>query len=418
MKYVSTRRSWFSYLHVGSLCLLSPQDSLLAKVPRSSILGDDGVTSIKFRRAGTNHWCHATYPLKVIWYSRVGGACVIIGHHRNDLRTLVLETLLLDISTTAPVQLDLTNTFGAFLIGVFVSTWYKASFFAYRNLTQAISLFGINCLQVFYYYTSYSDPLLIKSTVAALWCLDAVHVIFGIYAVYGYLVVNYSNPMGLLKTSWAATLDPGLLLGILNSASQWQEESGSCHHRRSSLFADTGRIIIQSRVYLLFQLGFNAQDVSQLVGTPQNMSKVSFSVAALTDIIIAATLTYLLNKGRSGLHTRTNSLINRLIIITVNNGILTSLADITTFVLVVADDTDFIYLAMTEVLGTLYINSLLATLNTRRLIQPNSGIDPEIALATQPLTLQFAAPGGSSSRTISSGKVPDGRPTIHLGSSN
>ncbi|ESK81303.1 hypothetical protein Moror_12130 [Moniliophthora roreri MCA 2997] len=89
-------------------------------------------------------------------------------------------------SLPAP-HLDLGDTFGAFLVAVNISS----------------CLYGVTCLQIWYYFRSYNDRWLLRGIVLAILVLEMAHAILAIHAVYHYLVLNFANPVGLSKDVWS-----------------------------------------------------------------------------------------------------------------------------------------------------------------------------------------------------------------------
>jgi len=84
------------------------------------------------------------------------------------------------------IILDLASTFGAYTIGTFISA----------------VLLGITCNQVYRYFHKYSDPLIIKLTVASLLVFELLHSAFSMHAVYFYVITNWGNPFALLESVW------------------------------------------------------------------------------------------------------------------------------------------------------------------------------------------------------------------------
>jgi len=100
----------------------------------------------------------------------------------------------------------------------------------------------------------------------------------------------------------------------------------------------------------------------------------SLSLAATADVIIAASLSYYLQTSRSGVKS-TDSLINKLLVYTINNGILTSAFDVITLTFATAEADNLNFLAIFQVVGNLYTNSMLATLNSRKAHRPTLTVD-------------------------------------------
>ncbi|EEB91558.1 hypothetical protein MPER_10061, partial [Moniliophthora perniciosa FA553] len=116
------------------------------------------------------------------------------------------------------------------------------------------------------------------------------------------------------------------------------------------------------------------------------------SCTAAEDVICAVALSYYLHRNRSGVKS-TDTLINKLIVHAINNGALTSLASISAVIVLVPIPKNLVYLAIYEVVGNLYANSLLSTLNSRR---SHVLIRASLPVTVDSSHLSFANPGSSS----------------------
>jgi hypothetical protein len=112
------------------------------------------------------------------------------------------------------------------------------------------------------------------------------------------------------------------------------------------------------------------QDFTE-AATLKSLSLTVNAMTAVTDVGIALVLCFLLQQSRTGFR-RSDTLITKLIIFTVNTGLLTSLDAIASLISYAASPNTFIYICFFFALGRLYSNSLLATLNVRRSLSNNS----------------------------------------------
>ncbi|KAJ6525737.1 hypothetical protein B0H19DRAFT_589848 [Mycena capillaripes] len=249
-----------------------------------------------------------------------------------------------------PPSIDLNNTFGALLIGIIVSA----------------ALYGVTCLQTFYYFNNYNDGLWAKALIMGLFVLETIHSIFACHAIYWFVITNYDNPPALAKATWSAVLTLLISSGIMLLVHLFYAKR-VWHMSRKNIpltvtivilaFAHSGMgVVIAVRA---FQLQYFAA-----FATIKGIVDSSLALAVVTDALIAASLSYYLHTSRSGLK-RTDTLINRLLVYTINNGILTSAFDIVTLAFVTTEVDNLIFLAIFEVVGNLYTNSMLATLNSR-----------------------------------------------------
>ncbi|KZS95668.1 hypothetical protein SISNIDRAFT_452320 [Sistotremastrum niveocremeum HHB9708] len=261
----------------------------------------------------------------------------------------------------APIHLVLDNTFGALLIGVLISA----------------ALWGVTCIQTFIYYMTYpGDELHLKIIVALAWIFDTIHQILICHTAYTYLVTNFGNLefLGVLVNTLVIEVFFTAFIALLVQ----------CFFAMRVWILSSKNIIITSIVMAFVLSEFGAVMAYGIKGvnftTLADLSKLkalSISVNALAaagDIVIAATLCWLLHTSRTGFK-RSDGMITKMIAFCVNTGLITSLCAIASLVTIVALPNAFVYIAFYFALGRLYSNSLLATLNARQALRNASRQD-------------------------------------------
>ncbi|KIM39499.1 hypothetical protein M413DRAFT_29229 [Hebeloma cylindrosporum] len=240
---------------------------------------------------------------------------------------------------------------------------------AFAGLVAAATIYGISIVQAFYYYTHQSDSWPIKLLVAAVMAFDTVHQVLITHAVYWYAVRNWGNTQELELIVWS-------MLVRHNALFDWPTLLLLREIQVEVLFNGLTALLVQSfltmRVWRLSNrnmlltsvvvtlilgefgaviaytvLAFQLKTFTK-VGEIKHISIIVNALAAVGDVLIAATLCVLLHLSRTGFH---------------NLCAIASLISI-----VVAGDT-LIYVAFFFCLGRLYTNSLLATLNARKKIR-------------------------------------------------
>ncbi|KAJ2926471.1 hypothetical protein H1R20_g10627, partial [Candolleomyces eurysporus] len=259
-----------------------------------------------------------------------------------------------------PLPYVLDNTLGAAFVG----------------MTVAAVLHGVSCVQAWYYFTHQSDRWPIKSLVAAVMFFDTVHQALITHTVYSYTVTNWGNPIILDDLIWYASslvLTPSVLCAKL------PHFAGACcfltmrvwrlSSRNYLLTGLTALLVIAefACVIAFTGLSLGLKTFSRLA----NLEALSIAVNALAaagDVLIAATLCTILHRSRTGFH-RSDTMINKLILFSVNTGFLTSLCAVGSLISIVIAGHTFLYIAFFFCIGRLYTNSLLATLNARKMIR-------------------------------------------------
>lgn len=94
----------------------------------------------------------------------------------------------------------------------------------------------------------------------------------------------------------------------------------------------------------------------------------SMSLATVIDVVIALSLVVELHRSRTGMK-GTDSIINTLILFSMSTGLVTAIWTIAMLVSIFLTGMSFITMFFYFILGRLYFNSLLTSLNARQAIQ-------------------------------------------------
>ncbi|KAK0457412.1 uncharacterized protein EV420DRAFT_1688333 [Desarmillaria tabescens] len=288
---------------------------------------------------------------------------------------------------SSPIRVD--STLGAALIGFGVSC----------------ALIGALCVQGFSYFRRYpSDLPAYKLLVAAIWCLEIVDQAFIGHCVYYYTITNYMSPQVMLFGDVIWTLILQLVLGALVGTIV-----KTCFAMRVWLFSGHNLPITCLILFLTYgQLGTLQKDspvpilnsdaefraglaiayavrgfqLNKLayISNLRTLASLSLGAGALTDIIIALSLSLFLRRLRTG-YKSSDSVVNRLTVYAINTGVLTSTVSITTLILYDLYPTNFVFMAFYFVLSKLYAISFMCTLNTRHIVR-GRGTDREIGTAS------------------------------------
>jgi len=93
--------------------------------------------------------------------------------------------------------------------------------------------------------------------------------------------------------------------------------------------------------------------------------------AALCDTSVAASLCYFLHIKRTGIK-RSDKVINYLMVLSLNSGLLTSLVAVAALITYVVVPHTWVYTALCFLISRLYATTFLCTLNSRRVLQSQS----------------------------------------------
>ncbi|KAJ3719642.1 hypothetical protein DFJ43DRAFT_1159097 [Lentinula guzmanii] len=293
----------------------------------------------------------------------------------------------------------LDNTMGAILVGILVSA----------------VLYGISLVQTFFYYNHYrNDAWYLKSLVAATVFFDTMHLCFithtskfwfdrtsflsltNIPLVYFYLVSRYYDNEQLNDMIWSVLAEAiptgftGTLVQTFYTIRVWRLSKKNhvlAVVIMSIVLAQTGDMWYCMGHYIIATFDvpavtrhfwFDSVHQRIILGSRHVLPLIrsdSLEYRLPLDVIIAASLCFLLTQSRTGFK-HSDTLINKLILFSVNTGLATSICAVASLVSLIASPDSLLYAPFYFCIGRLYSNSLLATLNARKQIR-NSSNDNE-----------------------------------------
>lgn len=262
------------------------------------------------------------------------------------------------LSATVDIGAPLDSSMGAMFLGTLISG----------------VLHGICLVQAFFYFTNYpNDPWIIRSMVLTTVSFDMIHLSFITHAMYHYLVTHFRREEMLQRIIWSVVMEAlftGVNAGIVQTFYTYRVWKLSKRNWFLSGFivalilATTGCGI----AWVVIAIQFNSY-TELLTINPLTITINALSTAV--DVIIAATLCYLLNQSRTGFK-RSDTIINKLMLFVVNTGVLTTMCAVSSLICLVAAPRTLIYASFYFCIGRFYTNSFLATLNARRSMSGSS----------------------------------------------
>ncbi|KAJ7873714.1 hypothetical protein B0H13DRAFT_2552326 [Mycena leptocephala] len=302
----------------------------------------------------------------------------------------------------SPFTLD--NTLGAAVIG----------------FAASCVVFGILLTQVWTYFGRYSsDSAVYRILVVVILVLEATDQAFIGYFVYFYTVTSAGNPLAIATgtNTWSIILQQaiGSVVGTIVKC---------CFASRVYRFSDrnifsTGFIvrliyfpneicIARPRplgVAMVFTvLAFQLSSIPAVFNL-KTLATISLGLGLLPDVVTAGALCFFLWRMRTAQkNSAANSIINRLVGDAINTGVLTTAISLSTLLLFDFLEGNLFFGATYFMLSKLYAVSLLATLNTRRVVR-GRGTDRDQATTS-----------GRTTRTLECSVPPEvGTNMFHLG---
>lgn len=260
------------------------------------------------------------------------------------------------------------------------------------------ALWGISCTQAFLYYSSnYNDRFLLRLLPLYLWVLDTVHQAILCVGLYRYLVKGFGDPniLTLARPELLYSLVPQIF--VINAsqiffAYRIGRFSG---YLWPVMLCVIPLSLAQMAVSLFFMIrGLLLPTIENLVSITWTTYAVH-SINSAQDIFFAATLIYLLSKANNAV-TSTNKTMTRILIVSVNTGLITAIIGVLTIITLAARPTTQIYASLNFLLCSLYTNSVLANMNARSFIRQRQGKGSEIGIKMTTVRFQRSDHEGTS----------------------
>jgi len=227
-------------------------------------------------------------------------------------------------------------------------------------------LYGVMLTQTYKYYQRFRrDPFLIKLLVFTVWLLNTLSMFFIGHSSWYYLVTN--GPRGI--STWSLNVELALSVAISGISESFlafrvYRLSGGKYWLTIILLSFALMHFVSGQVAAIELLLLDSSARFSSVMVP---SVLRLSSAAICDTAIAASLTYFLDKKRTGFK-RSDEIINYLILFSINSGLATSLISVASLVTYLVVPKLWIYTALCFLISRLYANTFLCSLNSRQIL--------------------------------------------------
>ncbi|KAJ6542010.1 hypothetical protein DFH09DRAFT_1322640 [Mycena vulgaris] len=257
-------------------------------------------------------------------------------------------------------------TYGVWLVALFLQT----------------ILYGMGLLQAYLYFFWYGkDHWMVKTTVATVVFLESLQMSALVISTYHYLIAGFGNSPALLEVYWASLVQ---LPATYISAFVVQGYFSWCIY---ALYPQGKILPLIIFVFALTSLGqvivdTHLESYANII-ISENTTILSCVFSVTSDTLITAGLTWRLHSSRTGIQA-TNNLLNYLIIFAINRGALTIVAALIQLIVFLVVPHTFYSFMMIWLAAKLYMNSMLATLNTRDHArkQQNDGTGDELYMGS------------------------------------
>ncbi|KAG7086490.1 hypothetical protein E1B28_002439 [Marasmius oreades] len=237
------------------------------------------------------------------------------------------------------------------------------------GIIVSIFLFGVTTAQTFLYYQLFPlDSKWMKRLVWAVWLIELGHSISALHALYFYTVLQFGNQaVGTMKVPLSIALNliisevvfvlvQGYYITRIYRFSRTWYISGLCVILLVVRFV--GTVVATVEATIMTSLDQYTTDWEwDLVGI--------LSVGAFTDLAIPCVLVYYLAMKRSSAYDTTLAIVDKLILWTIETGLLTGLLAVLILIFFKTLPGRFAWMAVYMNLPKMFSNSFLANLNSR-----------------------------------------------------
>ncbi|KAJ7799800.1 hypothetical protein B0H14DRAFT_3885919 [Mycena olivaceomarginata] len=258
-------------------------------------------------------------------------------------------------------------TLGAFEISVLVS----------------YALLGLTITQTYIYYRRFPDDSLKMKALVVFVCLcEVVHAICLVHALYTFTSSDYEHPEQLdvaPRSLPAAIFLSGIVGAFVETFFAFR------------IYALSKKLYIPIFSWIMSGLCMVGASVIFAVPVEKILRDLTrsrgflvalWSVAAINDLTVTTTLLVILVRGRSNAHKRTVALMDKLIMYTIESGMLISASSIATLICLVAMKDNLIWLTVFAISVRLISNSLLASLNSRATLRAMNQVSSSTSIPT------------------------------------
>ncbi|TFK24550.1 hypothetical protein FA15DRAFT_704533 [Coprinopsis marcescibilis] len=258
---------------------------------------------------------------------------------------------------------------------------------AFVGMLLAGILHGISMVQTWYYFTHQNDRWHTKLLASTHHWSHELQLIEGgliTHTVYTYTISSWGKMSQLDDLVWSVLVSAMLYPAVTNLISPYQG-GGSIQRSNCSpgtKLLDNARVAVEQQklpvnwpcvaaefgcVIAFTGLSLRLKTFTELAEL-EALSIAVNALAAAGDVLIAVTLCIILHFSRTGF-SKSDTMINKLILFSVNTGMLTSICAVGSLISITVAGNTFFYIAFFFCIGRLYTNSLLATLNARKMIR-------------------------------------------------
>ncbi|KZV73839.1 hypothetical protein PENSPDRAFT_574044 [Peniophora sp. CONT] len=229
-----------------------------------------------------------------------------------------------------------------------------------------VCLYGISIAQTYVYIQTYKkDRAWMKALVGFIFLADTLNAVFDVEYTYSSLVLHYNDPAAIQKATWGefpSAFRPNIIGTMVQLFFAWRVKV------LTRSYIATGLLVLGAIISCLGGIATSIAIGIVPVWTEFQRFEVPvivwLTVSAIVDTSITGVMVWHLRKSKRGFK-HSNDVLDRIIRLTVQTGLITSLWAIIDLIVFLSIPTGT-HLIFNFPLSKLYSNSLLSSLNSRQ----------------------------------------------------
>ncbi|KAJ2924094.1 hypothetical protein H1R20_g4079, partial [Candolleomyces eurysporus] len=255
---------------------------------------------------------------------------------------------------------------------------------------------GAFAMQIYHYYMNYAstDRRFFVFLVVVVVIVEILHMFFSTHTTYSILAVGFTDPRVFINTPWSGAALPALngTVGLCTQVffawrilvltkSIWGKMS-------AGLVVLTAGMQCAASYGVTIQFTLLARQLD-LLRTLKRTVIVWLAGSFICDVLISITMVIILTKARGATaYTGSKNVLNALIVHTIENGMVTTACALVDLICYLLFPDNLFYVCFEYLLGRLYANVLLATLNGRQRMRAVSNSEHELSARSSGKTSQ------------------------------
>ncbi|KAJ7789765.1 hypothetical protein B0H14DRAFT_2535919 [Mycena olivaceomarginata] len=238
------------------------------------------------------------------------------------------------------------------------------------------ALFGVTTTQAYTYYCRFpGDPRMLKALVAFVWICEISSTVCVGHLNYTFSILDFGHPELILGTP-PKSLSTSVIFSGFTTA---------CVHSFFAfrIYTFTQKLYIPCFIWciaflhlvgriVIFITALQATSFPVYVAEWDWLLTTNWALSVASDVVIATTLVVVLYRRRSYAHEKTVAVLDRLIVWTIETGMLTGIMSIIIISCFLTMKKNFVWMGFYVVGARFFANSLMANLNSRQPMNPVS----------------------------------------------